>query len=102
MRGETTPGAIIAYRLGEGPRSRVSRFTERFLGQDRRENDRTYRRRGTLDTIPHWKVSRGVLVVRAQDRRQVVRELRKWTREVVAWPIPLTHQQLRRLRRAPH
>lgn len=97
MRDGITPGAIIAYRLGEGPRSRISRFTERVLGQDRRENGRLYRRRGLLDQIPHWKISRGVLVVRARDRNRIVRELRKWTREVEAWPIPLTRRQLRRL-----
>ncbi len=101
VRGGTAPGAIIAYHLGEGSRSRISRFTERVLGQDRRENGRLYRRRGLLDQIPHWKVSRGVLVVRAQDRARVVRELRRWTRDVEAWPIPLTSKQLRRLATHP-
>lgn len=91
------PGVLIAYRLGAGSRSRVSRFTERVLGQDRREHGRLYRRRGLLDSIPHWKVSRGVLVVRATDRAKVLRELRKWTRDLEAWPIPLTPRQMRRL-----
>jgi hypothetical protein len=74
------------------------RFVERVLGQDRQEQGRPYHRRGFLDDIPHWKANRGVLVVRARDRKKVVQELRRWTREVEWWPVPLNHRHLRRLK----
>ncbi|MDE1767324.1 MAG: hypothetical protein KGJ23_16520 [Euryarchaeota archaeon] len=98
---ERTPGAIIAYQLGEISPNRKARFTERVLGADRKVEGRTYRRRGFLDEVPHWKVNRGVLLVRAEDRTRVVRALREWTRDVEWWEVALTHQQVRRLQRTP-
>jgi hypothetical protein len=91
-------GAIIAYQLAELSPSRRPRFSEKVLGQDRKVGDRTYRRRGLLDEIPHWKVGRGVVVVSAQDRARVVKELRRWTRDVEWWEVDLTPRQERRLR----
>jgi hypothetical protein len=92
---------IIAYRLGEGPPARVSRFTEQFLGQDRRERGKVYRRRGVLDGIPHWKVSRGVLIIHREHRNEVLRTLREWTRDVEVWSIELTARQSRRMKPGP-
>ena len=91
-------GAIISYRFGEGPRSRISRFTEKVLGQDQKKNGKVYRRRGTLDTIPHWKLSRGVLVVLWKDQRRVVKELKAWDLTIDAWKVRLTGRQARQLR----
>lgn len=97
-RGSGGRAAIIAYRLGEVPPTHRSRFTQKVLGQARKVGDRQYRRRGLLDEIPHWKVNRGVVVVRVADRARVVRELRRWTREVEWWEVHLTPRQERRLR----
>ena len=91
-------GAIITYQLPGMNSSRRTRFAESVLGQDRKVGERTYRRRGLLDTLPHWKVNRGVIVVRAEDRARVVRVIRQWTPEVWWWPIPLTKSELRQLR----
>ena len=96
--GRRVEGALVAYRLGPANRERVTRFAEKVLGQNRRVNGRVYRRRGLLDGIPHWKLSRGVLILRAEDRPRVVRAIRRWTRAVRWWPITLPRSQLRFLR----
>lgn len=93
-------GAIIAYQLTALTPAQRPRFNERILGLDRRVGDRTYRRRGLFDEIPHWKVGRGVVVIAARDRVRVVRELRQWTRQVEWWEVELTPRQQRRLRLA--
>lgn len=91
-------GAIITYQLPGMTSARRTRFAERVLGQNRKVGERTYRRRGLLDTLPHWKVNRSVIVVRAEDRARVVRAIHQWTDEVWWWPIPLTKPELRQLR----
>lgn len=90
-------GAVIAYHLGAVSPTHRSRFTHHVLGQDRKVGDRAYRRHGLLDAIPHWKVSRGVVVVAAADRARVLKELRRWTRDVEWWEVALTPRQRRRL-----
>ena len=99
--GPRITGAIIAYQLRELPLPRKARFTEKILGQDRKVGDRTYHRRGMLDQIPHWKVSRGVLLVRSEHRVRVVKALRQWTQEVEWWEVTLTRPQARRLASLP-
>lgn len=96
-----TPGAIIAYQLGKVTMNGRARFTERALGADRKVGERSYRRRGILDEVPHWKVSRGALLVRAEDRTHVVRALRPWTRDVEWWEVALTRQEAPRLQTTP-
>ncbi len=59
--GKGVEGAIIAYRFREGPRPPIYRFNPKVLGQDQKRKGKVYRRRGLMDTIPHWKLSRGVL-----------------------------------------
>lgn len=96
---EREMGALITYQLGGLNSSRRTRFAERVLGQDRKVGDRSYRRRGLLDALPHWKVNRAVIVVRARDRARVVKEIREWTSEVFWWPVPLTKRQRHLLHR---
>jgi hypothetical protein len=91
-------GAIISYRLEKVPLGRKPRFTEQVLGMDRRVAGRAYHRHGFLDEVPHWRVNRGVLVVKAEDRKRVVTELRRWTTAVEWWPIELNRRHLRQLR----
>lgn len=88
----------MAYHLGEVSATHRSRFTQNVLGQARTVGDRKYRRHGVLDEIPHWKLSRGVVVVFAEDRARLVKELRRWTRTIEWWEVTLTARQARRLR----
>lgn len=94
-----TEGAVIGYRLSGLTPSQHTRFAEKVLGQDRKKGGRTYRRRGLLDGLPHWRVNHGMLVTRAEDRVRVVKAIREWTPEVVWWSIPLTGAQLRRVQK---
>ena len=96
-----TPGAIIAHEPGKVTMNERARFTERVLGADRKVGERSYRRRGILDEVPHWKVGRGALLVRAEDRTHVVRALRPWTRDAEWWEVALTRQGARRLQTTP-
>ncbi len=92
-------GALITYQLPTLDSSRRTRFAEKVLGQDRKVGNRSYRRRGLLDRVPHWKVNRAVVVVRDKDRARVVKAIREWTDKVFWWPIPLTDRQRRQLSR---
>ncbi len=47
--------------------------------------------------MPHWKVMRGLVIVRAEDRERLVRALKEWTKEVYWWPITLGPRDLKRL-----
>jgi hypothetical protein len=92
-------GAIIVYRLPPGvPPARRVRFQENVWGQTRTARGYTVRRHGALERIPLWRVGRGVVVVRADDAAQVVKELRQWKAEVRWWSIQLEAEQSRRLR----
>lgn len=101
-RTQLSTGVLISYRLEGLDQPRMSRFVEKVLGVDRKVGERRYRRRGLLDGIPHWRVNRGVLMVREQDRTRVVKAIREWTRDVEWWEVALTRKQERRLQlRAP-
>lgn len=92
-------GAIIVYRLPPGfPMARRVRFGEKVWGQVRSSGGRRSHRHGVLERVPHWKVARGVVVVRAEDGLRVVHELQRWEAEVEWWPIQLEPRQLRELR----
>ena len=105
MKGAAVPGpmgeagAIIVYRLPPGfPMARRVRFGERVWCQVRSSGGRRSRRHGVLERVPHWKVTRGVVIVRAEDGLRVVRELKRWNAKVEWWPIQLEPDQLRELR----
>ena len=92
-------GAIIVYRLPPGfPMVRRVRFGEKVWGQVRTSGGRRSHRHGVLERVPHWKVARGVVVVRAEDGQRVIRELKRWEAEVEWWPIQLEPRQSRELR----
>jgi hypothetical protein len=91
-------GAIIVYRLPPHfPVARRVRFGEKVWGQLRRSKGRASRRHGALELIPHWKVARGVVVVRAADGPTVIHELKRWNAEVEWWPVTLEPRHARQL-----
>lgn len=101
LRQRNRTGVLISYRLDGLDQSRMSRFVEKVLGVDRKVGGRSYRRRGFLDDIPHWKVNRGVLLVQSKDRHRVVKALREWTHNVEWWEVVLTRRQEQRLHSKP-
>lgn len=99
MASEEGKGIVILFWLGDGAPWRGTRLAERVWGQKRKVGGHEYQRRGMLTGVPHWKVTRGALVVRREDGPRVVREIRRWAKGVVWWPVPLTQGQLRELRK---
>ena len=58
----------------------VSKFCQRFYGQDTSsgKGKYRYRRHGLLDDIPHRKLLRGVIIVRTEDLKEVLEFLEKY------------------------
>jgi hypothetical protein len=94
----TVPGAIIVYHHAPSSPTEANRFCQKIYGQATSTGGRSYRRKGVLDEIPHWRPAKNVVVVREGDREVVVRALRKWTREIRWWSIPLAPVDVRRLK----
>ncbi len=90
--------ALIVYRLSDGGPRKSAQFVQKVYGGEVSNRGYRYRRRGFLDEIPHWKLLRGLLMVRWEDRRKVLQEIRKWTSEVYCWPLTLTARQAGELR----
>ena len=64
--------------------SEISKFCQKFYGQDTSSHGGKYRyrRRGLLDSVPHRKLARGVIVLRTEDLDVVVEFLRDYTTEI--------------------
>jgi hypothetical protein len=62
------------------PQSVANRFAQKFYGQDAstREGSYRYRKVGLLDRIPHRKLRRGVVILRARDLIEVEEFLATW------------------------
>ena len=58
----------------------VSKFCQRFYGQDTSsgKGKYRYRRHGLLDDIPHRKLLRGVIIVKTEDLEKVLDFLGKY------------------------
>ena len=72
--------------------SEISRFCQKFYGQNTSSHGGKYRyqRRGLLDSIPHRKLSRGVIVLRKEDLDVVVQLLKDYTSEIHVRKIELS------------
>ena len=95
-RGKTA-GVLIVYRTRWTTPTQANRFCQKIFGQATSSQGYRYRRKGVLDTIPHWRPARNVIVVRAGDGQKVVTALKEWTEEVEWWPVSLRPQDRRRL-----
>lgn len=91
--------ALIVYRMRPASPGRVSQFHQRLFGQTTSTRGKRYHRTGILEGIPHWRVARGVLVVREVDREKVLDIVQALAHEVNCWRIELDSRQLRRLTR---
>ena len=78
-------GSIVVFRLPPKMRnSEISRFCQKFYGQDTSSHGGKYRyrRKGLLDGVPYRKLARGVIVLREEDMDMVVDFLREYTGEI--------------------
>jgi hypothetical protein len=62
------------------PQPVANRFVQKFYGQDAvtRDGQYRYRKVGLLDSLPHRKLRRGVVILRAQDLPKVEQFLAEW------------------------
>jgi len=86
-------GAIVIFSLPPKIRnSEISKFCQKFYGQNSSSHGGKYRyrRRGLLDSIPYRKLTRGVIVLRAEDLDVVVEFLQDYTTEIHVRKIELS------------
>ncbi len=74
-------------------------LSQKLHGQETTTRGRQYPRRGLLEGLPHWRIKRGVLIVRVEDRERVVELLQQFVKEVYGWTVVLQPREWRRLRR---
>ena len=85
-------GKIVVFRLlKRAGHVKTNQFCRRFYGYLDRSNrgKYMYKRSGFLDSIPHVKVIRGVVIVRSEDEGKVMNFLREFGAEVYAWSVEL-------------
>ena len=89
-------GALIAFRLIKYDKNRASELVKRLYGQATSSHGGRYRyrRRGLLDDVPHRRLIRGVLVLRAEDADRVAGRLRELGAELHVRRVELTEEDL--------
>jgi hypothetical protein len=68
-------GEIIIFSVSTGSnRTKSSAFIKKFYGQDSTSHKGKYKyhRHGLLDDIPHHKLGRGVVIIKAEDVTKIV------------------------------
>src|SRR3990170_580171 len=77
-------GVLIAFRLARYDKNRASELVKRLYGQATSSHGGRYRyrRRGLLDDLPHRRLIRCVLILRAEDADRVAGWLRELGAEV--------------------
>jgi len=96
---DTAKGILIAFRLSEYDKNRASDLVKRLYGQETSSHGGKYRyrRKGLLEGVPHRRLIRGVIVLRVEDEKRVVRLLRELDAEVYVRRVELTVEDRRAL-----
>ncbi len=94
-------GTLIAFRLTHYDRDRASDLVKRLYGQRTSSHGGkyVYRRKGLLDEIPHVRLIRGVIIVRAKDAGRVLAFLEALGLEIHCRKVDLTKDDWVTLRR---
>jgi hypothetical protein len=89
---ESAKGILIAFRLSDYDKNRASDLVKRLYGQETSSHGGRYRyrRTGLLEGVPHRRLIRGVIVLRVEDEKRVVRLLRELGAEVHVRRVELT------------
>ena len=89
---DTAKGILIAFRLSEYDKNSASDLVKRLYGQETSSHGGKYRYRrpGLLDGVPHRRLIRGVIVLKVEDEKRVVRLLRELGAEVHVRRVELT------------
>ena len=93
-------GILIAFRLARYDKDRASDLVKRLFGQATSSHGGRYRyrRRGLLDDVPHRRLIRGVLILRAEDEDRVAGWLREMRVDVHIRRVELTEGDRQALR----
>lgn len=94
---------ILVFHLPPKMRnSELGKFVKRFYGQDTsaQSGRYRYRRKGLLDSIPHRKLQRGVIIIRKSDLETVMKTLIEWNAVVDQRKIEPTEEDLKVLQKA--
>ena len=96
---DTAKGILIAFRLSEYDKNRASDLVKRLYGQETSSHGGKYRyrRTGLLEGVPHRRLIRGVIVLREEDEKRVVRLLRDIGAEVHVRRVELTAEDRKAL-----
>ena len=81
--------------------SDLGKFVKRFYGQETsaQKGKYRYRRKGLLDSIPHRKLLRGVIIIRKSDLETVMKLLIQWNAVVDQRIIEPTEEDLQMLQK---
>ena len=83
-------GLLIAYRTNGASKTATSRVAQKLYGQDTVSRGYPVRRQGLLEGVPHVRLVRGVLVLRAKDAAAVIQLLERLGCEVHERRVELT------------
>jgi len=94
-------GVLIAYRLKPPHDPTVaSALVKKLYGQETSSHKGRYRyhRKGLLDELPYQKLTRGVLIVKIEDKNKVVELLERFNAEYHTREVALTPEDIKALR----
>ncbi len=94
----TLEGVLIIFTNPGASPGQANLLRQKLYGQQTTTRGRVYHRRGLLEDLPHWRIKRGVMVVRKEDREQVVELLGSFVKEIHWWEVKLRPSEARRLR----
>ncbi|MDR0493790.1 MAG: hypothetical protein LBH74_09175 [Nitrososphaerota archaeon] len=99
QQSEFMHGKLVVFRVYKNAKRGVqtsptfiNRFVQKFYGQDTTNHGGKYKhhRHGLMEDIPHIKLIRGVIIIRAADLEPVLNFLNEYNAEIYTRDIILT------------
>ncbi|MFB6216429.1 MAG: hypothetical protein ABEJ72_05625 [Candidatus Aenigmatarchaeota archaeon] len=89
-------GAIVIYQIRNLPQAKKVKFGREFRGYTDKSNKGQYEyyREGLLDEIPHRKFIRGVLLIRREDREEMLDFMEEYEVKVHTRNVELTSEDI--------
>lgn len=91
-------GLIILYQFKKKtPRTVINQFGKKFYGQNTSSHGGKYKyhRVGLLDTIPHCRIIRQVVIIKKEDEKQVIDFLKQYPLQVYVREVYLTEEDIK-------
>jgi hypothetical protein len=90
-------GKLIAFVIySKGDRTKSSKFSKKFYGQDTSSHSGKYRyrKKGFLDNVPHIKLIRGVIIVKKEDIDRVLSFLSHYDLKILIRNVELKKEDI--------